>query len=72
MKVKSIVIDCPVLFRGSVTSIEEVHAPELNYYVNGITYNEAQSHLIVVDCNNEQYVIDSIGKKFNRRDKLTK
>lgn len=58
MNIKSITFDCPVLFRGKIFSIEEIRAPELNSFVNGITYNKAQSHFVVVDYNNNQYVID--------------
>lgn len=58
MKIKSITFDCPILYRGRISFIEEIRAPELNSFVNNITYNEAQSHLVVVDYNNSQYVID--------------
>ena len=58
MNIKSITVDCPILHRGKLSFIEEVRAPELNSFVNGITYNKAQSHLLVVNYNNSQYVID--------------
>lgn len=58
MKIKSITFDCPILYRGRISSIKEIRAPELNSFVNNITYNKTQSHLVVVDYNNSQYVID--------------
>jgi len=58
MKVKSITFECPILHRGRISFTEEIRAPEINSFVNGITYNETQSHLLVVDYNNSQYVID--------------
>ena len=58
MNIKSITFDCPILYRGKLSFIEEIRAPELNSFVNGITYNKAQSHLLVVNYNNSQYVID--------------
>lgn len=70
MKVKSITFDCPVLFRGKLSHLEEVHAPELNSYISGITYNEIASYFIVVDFNNEQYVIDVI--KGRKKDQYNK
>ena len=60
MKLKSITFDCPILFRGNFSFIEEVHAPELNSFINSATYNKSQSYLVVVDHNNSQYVIDVI------------
>lgn len=58
MNIKSITFDCPILYRGKLSFIEEVRAPELNSFVNGITYNKTQYHLLVVNYNNSQYVID--------------
>lgn len=58
MNIKSITFDCPVLFKGKIAEIEEVRAPELNSFVNNISYNETQFYLLVVDYNNSQYVID--------------
>ena len=58
MKIKSITFECPILYRGRISFTEEIRAPEINSFVNGITYNETQSHLLVVDYNNSQYVID--------------
>lgn len=60
MKIKSITFDCPILYRGRISFTEEIHAPEINSFVNGVTYNDSQSHLVVVDYNNSQYVIDVI------------
>lgn len=57
MNIKSITFDCPILYRGKIFSVEEVRAPELNSFINSITHNEIQSHLLVVDYNNSQYVI---------------
>ena len=59
MKIKSITFDCPVLFRGKVLSIEEVRAPELNYYINSIAFNREHCYFITIEFNKEQYVIDS-------------
>jgi len=60
MKIKSITFDCPILYRGNFEVIEEIRAPELNSFVSGATYNETRSHLVVVDHDNSQYVIDVI------------
>lgn len=60
MKLKSITFDCPTLYRGNLSFTEEIRAPELNSFVNGITYSETQSHLVVVNYSNNQYVIDVI------------
>lgn len=73
MNIKSITFDCSVLFKGKITTIEEVHAPELNNFVNNISYNETQFYLLVVDYNNSQYVIDVLrhvhknNKGYNKR-----
>lgn len=58
MKIKSITFECPILYRGCLSFTEEIRAPELNSFVNDITYNEIQSNLVVVEYNNSQYVID--------------
>lgn len=68
MKIKNITFDCPILHRGCFSFTEEIRAPELNNFVNDITYNEAQSHLVVVDYNNSQYVIDVL-KYASKNDK---
>ena len=60
MKIKSITFDCPILYRGRISFTEDIQAPELNSFVNGVTYNETQSYLVVVDYNNNQYVINSL------------
>lgn len=58
------------IFRGKLSHLEEVHAPELNSYISGITYNEITSYFIVVDFNNEQYVIDVV--KGRKKDQYNK
>lgn len=58
MNIKSITFDCPSLFKDKIATINEIHAPELNNFVNKILYNETQAYLLVVDYNNSQYVID--------------
>lgn len=72
MKLKSITFDCPILFRGHITSIEEVHAPELNYYVNSIAFNLEHAYLITVEYNNEQYVVENKYKHFKDKKTLKK
>ena len=70
MKIKSITFDCPILHRGRISFTEEIRAPELSSFVNGITYNETQSHLVVVDYNDSQYVIDVLKYAHKNNSKL--
>lgn len=64
MKVKSITFDCPILYRGNISTIEEIRAPELNSYVDSVTYNKATAYFVVVNYGNSQYVIDILKHAF--------
>lgn len=68
MNIKSITFDCPVFNGSKIALVEEIHAPEINYYANSIAFNREHSYLITVEFNNEQYVIDNNAKKINQRD----
>lgn len=70
MNIKSITFDCPVFNGNKIALVEEVHAPEINYYVNSIAFNREHCYLITVEFNNEQYVIDNNAKKINQRDNV--
>jgi len=70
MNIKSITFDCPVFNGNKIALVEEIHAPELNYYVNSIAFNREHCYLITVEFNDEQYVIDSNVKKINQRDNI--
>lgn len=70
MNIKSITFDCPVFNGNKIALVEEIHAPELNYYVNSIAFNREHCYFITVEFNNEQYVIDSNVKKINQRDNI--
>lgn len=70
MNIKSITFDCPVFNGNKIALVEEIHAPEINYYVNSIAFNREHCYLITVEFNNEQYVIDNNVKKINQRDNV--
>lgn len=59
MNIKSITFDCPILYRGKIFSIEEIRAPELNYYINSIAFNREHCYLTTIEFNSAQYVIDN-------------
>ena len=67
MKLKSITFECPVLFRGNVVSIEDIHAPELTSFINGITFNSEHRYFLVVEYNGCLYVVDYVPKKYNTK-----
>lgn len=70
MNIKSITFDCPVFNGNKIALVEEIHAPEINYYVNSIAFNHEHCYFITVEFNNEQYVIDNNAKKINQRDNV--
>lgn len=70
MNIKSITFDCPVFNGNKIALIEEVHAPEINYYVNSIAFNREHCYFITVEFNNEQYVVDNNVNKINQRENV--
>lgn len=70
MNIKSITFDCSVFNGNKIALVEEIHAPEINYYVNSIAFNREHCYFITVEFNNEQYVIDNNAKKINQRDNI--
>lgn len=70
MNIKSITFDCPVFNGNKIALVEEIHAPEINYYVNSVAFNREHCYFITVEFNSEQYVIDSNVNKVNQKDNI--
>lgn len=67
MHLKSIVFDCPIIYRGIVQPIKnEIHAIELNEYIKRYLSESYKSYVIVVSYNEAQYVISSVVHMTNK------
>lgn len=67
MHLKSIVFDCPIIYRGIVQPIKnEVHAIELNEYIKRYLSESCKSYVIVVSYNEAQYVISAVAHITNK------
>ena len=74
MKIKSITFDCPVIYRGQIhyDLIREIIAPELNYYINSNLFQCNKAFFIVVNYNNNDYIIELSSSKYSNVKKLTR
>lgn len=60
MHVKSIVFDCPIIYRGVVQPIKnEIHVMELNEYARRYLSEPCKLYVITVSYNETQYVISA-------------
>lgn len=60
MHIKSIVFDCPIIYRGIVQSVKnEIHAMELNEYTKQYLSEPCKLYIIAVSYNEDQYVINA-------------
>jgi hypothetical protein len=60
MHLKSIVFDCPIIYRGIVQPIKNaIHAMELNEYIKQYLSESCKLYVIVVSYNEAQYVISA-------------
>ena len=72
MNIKSITFDCPVIYRGQIhyDLIREIIAPELNYYIHSNKFQCKKAFFIVVNCNNNDYIIEFSSSKYSNIRKL--
>lgn len=72
MHIKSIIFDCPVLYRGQIhyDLMREITAPELNYYIHSSLFKCSKAFFIVVNYNNNDYIIEFSFSKYSNIKKL--
>ena len=74
MNIKSITFDCPVIYRGQIhyDLMRELTAFELNYYIHSNLFQCKKAFFIVVNYNNNDYIIESSSNKYSNIKKLTR
>lgn len=72
MNIKSITFDCPVIYRGQIHYglMREITAPELNYYIYSSLFQCNNAFFIVVNYNNNDYIIEFSSSKYSNIRKL--